>query len=76
MKRWLLTIGTVLALVTVGGNCRRMLAQSPPRKTPMTAAEWAEAYDRCVAGLGTPVVLASRTPLVSAGVGCIDVDGQ
>jgi hypothetical protein len=49
----------------------------PTRTAPMSAKEWAAAYDACVAALGQPVILATRTPGISAGVGCdLEFDGQ
>jgi hypothetical protein len=79
IRRSLLTIGFVLSLVTIGGQCRGSLAQSTIQSGPIpnikpvigpTADEWKTAYNDCVARLGMPVVLAGPSPIRSLGVGC------
>jgi hypothetical protein len=44
------------------------------RKGPMTAVEWAAAWDACTKTLGTPFVAAGRNPAVSAGIGCLPIE--
>lgn len=38
----------------------------------MTLPEWRAAYDDCVRKMGIPVVMASREPGLSLGVGCAE----
>ena len=58
-----LVFGAVIVAAAVGQS-------RPPKPRRMDAAEWGRAYDDCVRRMGQPVVLASRDPGVSLGVGC------
>jgi hypothetical protein len=66
-QRTLLTLAAVLTMVTIGGNCRGSLAQPA---LGVSVEDWQRSFDACKELDGLPVVLARRTPGVSAGVGC------
>lgn len=55
-------------------NCGDLGHQRKPliRQMPMTTKEWALAYDECIKDdTRAPVILATRTPGLSAGIVCV-----